>query len=83
DVDGDGRLDVLSGDLSLRDRTKAWRRLPQGAHVPHPGITERRTAALQVDLPPRTAVWLDGERLPGTARALSMRVEPDALTVVV
>ena len=79
----DGRLDLLTADLSLRDRTKAWRRLPQGSHVPHQDIVERRVAASQIDLPPRTAVWLDGERLAGTARVLSVRIEADALTVVV
>ena len=79
----DGRLYLIAGELSLRDRTKAWRRLPQGMHVPHPGIVERRVTAAQHDLPPRTSVWLDGERLPGTARALSVRIEADALTVVV
>ena len=79
----DGRLDVVTADLSLRDRTKAWRRLPQGTHVPHPDIVERRVAASQIDLPPRTAVWLDGERAATGARALSVRIEPDALTVVV
>lgn len=79
----DDRLDLLTVELSLRDRTKAWRRLPQGLHVPHPGIVERRAAAAQLDLPARTSVWLDGERLPGTARTLSVRTEADALTVVV
>ena len=79
----DGRLDLLTAELSLRDRTKAWRRLPQGTHVPHPDIVERRAAAAQMDLPARTSVWLDGERLPGTARTLSVRIEADALTVVV
>ena len=79
----DGRLDVITADLSVRDRTKAWRRLPQGTHVPHPDIVEQRLAASQIDLPPRTAVWLDGERVARRARALSVRVEADALTVVV
>lgn len=79
----DGSLDLVTADLSWRDRGKAWRRLPQGTHVPHPGIIERRTAATQVDLAPPCGIWLDGRRLPGRARALSIRVEPDALTVVV
>ena len=78
-----GLLDLVTADLSLRDRSKAWRRLPQGTHVPHPDILERRAAAAQLDLPARTAVWLDGERLPGTVRALAVRVEADALIVVV
>ena len=80
---GDGRLDVVVADLSLRDRTKAWRRLPQGAHVPHPGITERQVAATQLDLDPPCPVWLDGTKVADRARALSVRVEPDAVSVVV
>lgn len=79
---GDGRLDLLEADLSLGDRWKARTRLRTGTHVPHPGISERRTKAVQLDLAPGTAVWLDGERL-GQAKALSLRVVPDALTVVV
>jgi diacylglycerol kinase family enzyme len=78
----DGRLDVLDADLGLRDRWKAWRRLPTGAHVPHPAIRVERSKAVQLDLVPPLDVWLDGVSL-GTAHHLSIRVEPDALTVVV
>lgn len=78
----DGRLDLLDGDLSLGDRFKARSRLASGTHVPHPGITERRVRAVQLDLDPGAAVWLDGERL-GPARTLSIRTVPDAVTVVV
>lgn len=79
---GDGRLDLLQADLSIGDRLKARTRLRSGTHVPHPGISERRVKAVQLDLAPGTDVWLDGERV-GEARALSVRVVPDALTVVV
>lgn len=78
----DGRLDVLDADLGLSDRIKARRRLPLGAHVPHPGIEERRVDAAQFDLGRPTPVWLDGEPA-GEARRLSIRVEPDALVCVV
>jgi YegS C-terminal NAD kinase beta sandwich-like domain len=79
---GDGLLDVYQADLSLPDRLKVRARVRHGAHLPHPGIKERRTAAFQVDLVRPTPVSLDGE-LWGRARNLSLRVEPDALTVVV
>lgn len=79
---GDGRLEVLEADPPLGDRLKARRRLPLGTHVPHPAITIRRAAAVQHDLPAGHAVWLDGERV-GPARTLSIRVEPDALRIVV
>jgi len=76
----DGRLDLLQADLSVGDRWKARSRLPTGSHVPHPGIGERRVKAVQLDLPPGTHVWLDGDDV-GPARALSIRCVPDALTV--
>jgi hypothetical protein len=79
---GDGLLDVLDGDLPVGDRWKARNRLPHGTHVPHPGITLRRVPAAQFDLGPPLDVWLDGERV-GRARTVSVRVERDALTVVV
>jgi hypothetical protein len=79
---GDGRLEVLDVTMSTADRLKARRRLRSGTHVPHPGIRTQRTAAVQVDLAPGTRVWLDGEGL-GPASHLSIRLEPEALQVVV
>jgi diacylglycerol kinase family enzyme len=79
---GDGRLETFDVTMGLGDRLKARSRLRDGSHLPHPDIVSRRTAATQVDLDPATPVWLDGERL-GPSRALSVRVEPDALRVVV
>ena len=79
---GDGLLDTYDARLPLRQALAVRSRLPRGAHLPHPAIAERRTKALQVDLGTALAVRLDGE-LVGAARTLSVRVEPDALTVVV
>ncbi len=67
--------------MGVGQRWKAWRRLPAGTHVPHPGITVRRVAAVQLDAGGRH-VWIDGVDA-GPARALSVRVEPDALTCAV
>lgn len=78
----DGRLDLLDGDLPIGQRLLARSRLPAGAHVPHPQITERRIDAIQIELDRPTAVHLDGVRV-GEARTLSVRVEPDALLCVV
>jgi hypothetical protein len=78
----DGLLDVTRSNLALADRFKARRRLPTGTHLPHPGFEVRRAAAIQLTLRRPTPVRLDGEPV-GTARHLSIRVEPDALTVVV
>lgn len=82
---GDGRLELLDVDPSafgLADRVKARRRLPTGAHVPHPGIREQRVGAWQATFAPPLRVWLDGVAM-GEATNVSVRVEPDALTVVV
>ena len=78
----DGLLDVYQADLSLADRLKVRSRLGHGEYLPHPRITERRTAAIQIELDRPRPIYLDGERR-DEARTLSFRVEPDALTVVV
>jgi hypothetical protein len=78
----DGMLDITEGALPIGDLVKARRRARTGTHVPHPALREWRTKAAQFDLDRGMEVWLDGVRI-GPARALSVRVEPDALTVVV
>jgi hypothetical protein len=79
---GDGLLDVVDGELTLGDRWKARTRLPTGTHVPHPAIRTRRAPSVPFDLEPALDVWLDGERV-ARATSVVLRVEPDALTVVV
>lgn len=79
---GDARLDTYRGDLRLADLPKVRARLRHGAHLPHPGITERRRQAVQVDLGRSLAVAVDGTPV-GRGWHLSVRVEPDALSVVV
>ena len=79
---GDGLLDVYEADLAPAERLKVRARLHHGADRPHPGIAERRTAAAQVPLSRPLPVALDGTAV-GTGRNLALRVEPDALTVVV
>jgi hypothetical protein len=79
---GDGRLDLFDVRLPLGDRLAARKRLPTGTHLPHPDITERRAKAIQVAFDRPLTVYLDAVAV-GPARQLSVRVEPDALTVVV
>lgn len=78
----DGLLDIYEARLSFNDTLKVRRRVRQGAHLPHPGIKERRVPAVQVTLDPELPVELDGVVV-ARARQLSIRVEPDALIVVV
>src|SRR5205814_4060228 len=61
----DGLLDTYEARLSIADRLKVRSRLHPGAHLPHPGIRERRAAAVQVTLPRRLLVVLDGEVVGG------------------
>ena len=79
---GDALLDVYEARLAAADRLKVRARLHHGAHLPHPGIKERRTGAVQVTLPRPLPVVLDGEQV-GTGRNLSVRLRADALRVIV
>ena len=78
----DGLLDTYDVRLARGQLLPVRSRLHHGAHLPHPGIKERRTAALQVELEHALPVRLDGVRT-GKARVISVRVQPDALTVVI
>jgi diacylglycerol kinase family enzyme len=78
----DGLLDVYDARIPLRDLGQVRQRLPHGAHLPHPGIRERRTAAVDVAWRRPRPLELDGARV-GRARELTLSVEPDALRVVV
>lgn len=78
----DGLVDVYDATLTLADLPKVRSRLPAGAHLPHPRIRQRRAPGVQVELDRPLSVWLDGE-VADRGRVLSVRVEPDALTVVV
>jgi hypothetical protein len=78
----DGLLDIYDARLGLGDLLKVRGRVRQGAHLPHPRITERRVAGFQISLDRSLPIEVDGIGI-GSARALSVRIEPDALTVVV
>jgi diacylglycerol kinase family enzyme len=79
---GDGLLDVYEAAFPLVARLAVRSRVRHGAHLPHPGIKERRVPAAQVTLPRPMRVQLDGVAV-GRARVISVRVVPEALTVVV
>jgi hypothetical protein len=78
----DGLLDTYDARLRPSDLLKVRARLRYGAHLPHPRITERRAASVQVSFDRALSIELDGVAI-GSARELSVRLEPDALTVVV
>jgi diacylglycerol kinase family enzyme len=78
----DGRVETLSWTLSWRAARQVIARMPQGAHLPHPGITASSVASASVAFDRPRRVWIDGV-LRGRARTLTVVVEPDALRVVV
>lgn len=80
----DGRVDVVrvSASMSVRDRWRARSRAVQAAHVPHPDIEIRSSAATTLTFSRQLHVSLDG-RPWRTAHSVDLTVEPDALTVCV
>jgi len=78
----DGLLDVSDGRPSLGERLKARRRLATGSHLPHPDISVRRTSHEQFTFDPPLDIYVDGVKV-ARARSVSVRVEPDALEVVI
>jgi hypothetical protein len=79
---GDGLLDTYDVRLPAGQLLPVRARLHHGAHLPHPGIEERRSQAVQVELERPLPVRLDGTPV-GRARVISVRVDDEALVVVV
>ena len=79
----DGLLDTYDCVVRPADLVKVRARLRHGAHLPYPGIKERRSPAVQVDFARPITVRADGEVVATNARRVSVRCEPDALVVVV
>jgi YegS C-terminal NAD kinase beta sandwich-like domain len=79
---GDGLLDILDVSMSLRDRTKARRRLATGTHVPHPAIAQQRIGHAHVTFDTSMGVWIDGVRV-GESISLTVRVTGAVVDVVV
>lgn len=79
---GDGLLDITDGRIPPGQLLTARSRARLGAHVPHPGLRMQRVPTGQYRFERPVPVRLDGRPV-GACRDLSIRVEPDALTVVV
>ena len=79
---GDGLLDTYDMELELAQVLAVRSRVTLGAHLPHPGIRERRARQAEVDLVRPRLVLVDGRRS-GRARRISVRVRPDAVVVYV
>ena len=68
--------------MAARARWHAWRRLPSGSHLPHPDLTVRRAGEGRWTFERPLDLWLDGAPA-GAVRDLTVRVEPDAATILV
>ena len=79
---GDGLVDISDADLTLRQRLAAWRRLASGTHVPHPDIATSRVGSFSTTFERPVPVLLDGVAA-GKAQTLTIRVEAEALSVIV
>jgi hypothetical protein len=74
----DGRVETLrTVSMPLRQRLEVRRRLPAGAHLPHPDLETRSTRATAWEFRRRRTVVVDGVHA-GTARRLGVEVVPDA-----
>ncbi len=78
----DGLLDTYDARLEWSDLWKVRARLASGSHLPHPRIEQQRVAALQVEFDRSVTVELDHVAV-GKARNVWLRLEADAVTVVV
>jgi hypothetical protein len=78
----DGLLDTYDAHLPAGQVLPVRARLHHGAHLPHPNIRERRTSAFQIELERPLRVRIDNTDV-GSAKLISVRAEPDMLTVVV
>ncbi|MEX2626220.1 MAG: hypothetical protein WD225_05015 [Ilumatobacteraceae bacterium] len=76
---GDGRAEVVDVDetMSVRQRWAARRRLPTGAHLPHPCIRLTHRVEVTWDLDGSLEVHVDGRRR-GRPRTVRVTVIPDA-----
>lgn len=85
----DGRADLVEVDehMPVSQRWQAWRRLPTGAHLPHPMIRARQAREFELPGFAGARLYLDGRRLEvgGLVEGVSLRVvvEPDAALVCV
>jgi hypothetical protein len=78
----DGLLDTYDVHLRPGQLAAVRSRIHHGAHLPHPGIKEKRTPAIPVELERPLPVFLDGRKI-GSARTMAVRLVIDALQVFV
>lgn len=78
---GDGRVELLEGALSPRQRLQARQRVRTGTHLPHPDLVMRKVSTAELMWTRSRRVLLDGTSI-GQISRLRLTVEPEALHVV-
>lgn len=75
----DGRFEVLevSGQMSLRQRFAALRRVRTDSHLPHPYLVTRSTVSFREATATARRLVVDGRKV-GSAREITVEVRPDA-----
>ncbi len=71
----DGLVDVVWGELSWSDLLVVARRATTGTHLPHPALTERRAASVEVELT-RPAAWFVDDRFLARGPRARISVHP-------
>lgn len=79
---GDGRVEVQAYTMEPAQRAGMRRRLPQGAHVPHPGIVQATGRRVAVHSDTGLALEIDGRPL-GRVRDVTVEVLPAALRLLI
>ena len=79
---GDGRAEVQVYAVRAGERAALRARLATGTHVPHPRITQRSGARIDVTVDRRVALELDGRSAAGID-FLQIRVDPEAYRLLV
>ncbi|HLM19128.1 MAG TPA: hypothetical protein VK549_15000, partial [Acidimicrobiia bacterium] len=84
---GDGRAEIQVYAVPRGQRAGVRSRLPQGVHLPHPGITQTTGRRIDVVVGPSSTgrpvgLEVDGVPAPG-ATAVTVEVAPEAFLIVV
>jgi hypothetical protein len=79
---GDGRIEVQAYRLDPGERRGMRKRLPQGAHLPHPRIPNRTARSIDIEADEALPLEVDGEVL-GPVRRLRAEVRAGAYRLLV
>ena len=78
---GDGRAEVQVYTVPAADRAAMRRRLTQGTHVPHPGVLQVSGRRVELEMPRRLPLEIDGHDVPPVG-SLVVDVQPTAFVLV-